>query len=183
VLRSTDADALIARNSDNTPAQRSHLRIERGSGAGSDYLLASIGDTSNGVAALLELIGATELRRVAAGYTRFTRQVVACSGDTLPALTDATTVSWDWATQQTAGLDIEGNRTLNTPANARPGATALLHLTASGATRTLALTDDYSLPEGVSSPLSIGDGEDWVLAVAFDGTRFKAVPTKFEAVP
>ncbi len=67
VLRSTDADALIARNSDNTPAQRSHLRIERGSGAGSDYLLTSIGDTSNGVAALLELIGATELRRVAAG--------------------------------------------------------------------------------------------------------------------
>jgi hypothetical protein len=186
VERGIDGDGWIARNSDNTAAQRSHLRAERGSGAGSDYLLASLGDTSNGIAALLELIGATELRRAVAGssgYTRYTRQIVACSADTLPALTDGATVNWDWANQQTASLTLGGNRTLNTPANARPGATAMLFLTATGATRTVALTSDYSLPDGIVSPLTIEAGDTWVLAVFYTGTRYLAVPTKFEPVP
>jgi hypothetical protein len=182
VVRSTDADALIARNSDNSAVQRSALRIERGSGA--DYLLASLGDTSNGIAAVLELIGATELRRVTPTYQRFNRQVVACSSDSaLPALTDVAMVSWDWTSQQTTALTLGGNRTLNTPANARAGATAMLYLTATGATRTLALTSDYSLPEGITSPLSIEVGDEWVLSVWRAGARYMAVPTKFEAVP
>lgn len=184
IERTTDADALVARNTDNTAAQRTLLRAERGSGAGADYILASLGDAANGVAALLELIGATELRRLFATYTRFNRQVVACSSDSAPpALTDGVTVNWDWASQQTATLSIAGNRTLNTPANARPGSTAMLALTASGDTRTLTLTTAYSLPTAFASPLTIKAGEEWTLAVWYDGTRYKAVPTLFKAVP
>lgn len=51
-------------NSDNTSAAATHLKLQRGSGAGDDFDFITTGDTSNGVASLLGKIGATQVLKL-----------------------------------------------------------------------------------------------------------------------
>lgn len=101
-------------------------------------------------------------------------------GFALATLTDATTVSWDGQTQQTAKVTLGGNRTLGAMSNPVAGFTYVLIVIQDGTgSRTLAYNAVYKFPSGTAPVLSTAAGAVDVLTfVCQDSTHILGVIQK-----
>lgn len=155
-----------------TSGDRTVIDIRGGDGSGTGAVLAAT-NTATALSALKLSVAGTEIVQFQSTYTQFSQQVAA---PTTATLTDAATVTWNWATGQNATLSISADRALALPSNARTGATGMLHVTATGANRSLTLAAGYTLANGYSSPLTIVSGSKNLLSVWYDGTNYWIIP-------
>lgn len=165
------ATPLTLRRSE-TSSDRELLALKGGDGTGNYFSLTGT-CSATAITAIQALLGGNELFNFTSAQTRFSRQVAAPAP---VALTDASSVTWDWATRQNATLSLAGNRTLSLPSNAMTGATALLRVTATGSDRTLTLASGWVIPDGFSSPLTIVNGSKNLLSAWYDGSNYWLIP-------
>lgn len=175
IERTTDADALILRNTDNTTNGRSAIRFQRGNASGVTALIDTLGDASNGVGSLRFGIQGVPVARVihtasALHRWEFLRQAYFA----LQTLTDAATINWDCNTQQCAQVTLGGNRTMGAPTNPVAGSVYNLLVRQDGTGgRTLSFANAaFQFPGGTEPVVASGANDKTLLSFFYDGANF-----------
>jgi len=93
-------------------------------------------------------------------------------------LSDASSISWDLDSAQTAKVTLGGNRTLSAPSNMKAGATYILRVIQDGTgSRTLSLASAYKKAGGATLTLSTAAGAIDILSFYCDGTYMYLIPS------
>jgi len=118
---------------------------------------------------------ATEIEALVAATVRgYTKQQYIAESE----LTDGANISWNLDNEQTAFVELGGDRTLDNPTNMKAGATYILRVVQdTSGTRTLAYGAAYQFPGGTAPTLTTAGGSVDILSFYSDGTSMFGVAT------